>query len=105
MGPELVPCGTKAGYERHRARTKRGLVDPPCEACRQAQRAYNRARYARRQAAKGITVQPRGPYPTRYNLQDIARMIRRRQDIERILRIKPDVVRALLHACRQNGLL
>lgn len=32
-----APCGTHAGYHRHRRR-----AEPPCDACQQARNAYDR---------------------------------------------------------------
>lgn len=43
----LKPCGTKAAYERHIAAS-----EPPCEACRQAHRAYMSEYRANRRAAR-----------------------------------------------------
>lgn len=40
----LQPCGTTAAYRRHRA-----AGEPPCDACREAQLAYDRGRRAKRQ--------------------------------------------------------
>jgi len=40
MARELKPCGTNAAYARH---VEAG--EQPCEACKEAHAAYNRARY------------------------------------------------------------
>lgn len=44
--PRLSPCGTHAAYERHR-----NHGEYPCEPCRTAESAYQKARYARRKDA------------------------------------------------------
>lgn len=40
------PCGSHAAYERHRARG-----EYPCPPCREAERKFQAARYARRKTA------------------------------------------------------
>ncbi len=42
----LHPCGTRAAYERHRARSEQ-----PCDPCRVAQAAYDRERHQRKRIA------------------------------------------------------
>lgn len=97
------PCGTMAAWARHK---RRG--EPPCQACIAANREYTRQLYLKKRGNQGYVRAYRrltmpGTQPLTW--AHLAAMIRAREDLTVRLGLHPDICAALIHACRQRGLL
>lgn len=96
------PCGTNSAAARHR---RHG--EEPCAACKAAEKEYARQLYLKKRSQDYIR-----PY-RKHNMSaaqpltwaHLAAMIRAREDLTARLGLHPDICTALIHACRQRGLL
>lgn len=100
--PVVRACGTMAGFARHKRHGEQ-----PCVACQAAHREYTRQLYLKKRSQDYTR-----PY-RKHNMKasqpltwaHLAAMIRAREDLTIRLGLHPDICTALIHACRQRGLL